>query len=243
MEGMIEGAPAGSGVAVSESGWMTEDLFYKWLEFFNNNIPPSRPAILIVDNHESRLSLRVIQYAREHRIIILLLPPNATHLMQVGDVAIHAPFKKRLGTETGMYQAAHPFQPISRYEYARIIAPAYIQSFTPANILSGYTATGINPINPDKVLVQIGNKSHRRTVSAPAVLQSISQSGITLNDILAVPGKDPAATKPKRRRKGMPFTRVLTSDEMLAYFTQQEQRKKQPTTAESQRAESQRNGI
>ena len=176
-------------------------------------------------------SLRIINYAREHNIIILLLLPNATHLMRVGDVAIHAPFKKRLGTETGMYQAAHPFQPISRFEYARIIAPAYIQSFTPSNILAGYTATGINPINPDKVLTQLSNTGHRRTLSAPTVLQSIAQFGITINDVLSVPGQGPVKAKSNRRRKGIPFTRVLTSDEMLVYFTEQEQLKKKPTIA------------
>ncbi len=124
-QGLMDGAPIGSVVGMSESGWMNEHLFYQWLQFFTSAIPPTRPAMLIVDNHESRFSLRIIEYCREQQIIILLLPSNATHLMQVGDVTIHAPFKKQLREQTGIFLHEHPRTSITKYHYARIIASAY----------------------------------------------------------------------------------------------------------------------
>jgi hypothetical protein len=222
-KGLLDGSPLGSVVGMSESGWMNEDLFYKWLEFFTHSIPPSRPAVLIVDNHESRFSLRIIQYCIDNQITILLLPPNATHLMQVGDVSIHAPFKKELREQAGIFLHNHPRATISKYHYAQIIAPAYTKAFSPTNITSGYRATGILPYNPEQV------KQHL-TSTIPNQSLNLHSSSIPLSDILVVPGaaatpRAPAST-PRKRRPSMPFTRVLTSDEMKDYFSKQEEEEK-----------------
>jgi hypothetical protein len=196
---------------------MNEDLFYQWLQFFASAIPSTRPAMLIVDNHESRFSLRIIEYCREQQIIILLLPPNATHLMQVGDVSIHAPFKKQLREQTGIFLHEHPRTSITKYHYARIIASAYIKSFTPSNIISGYEATGIHPYNPEKV------KSHLTKHQSSSTIDP-SVERIPLSEILTIPGQlntPPSSPMKKPRRPGMPFTRILTSDQMKTYFDNQ----------------------
>jgi hypothetical protein len=139
---ILDRAPTGSTVGVTESGWMTEETFYKWLEVFDASIPASRPSLLILDNHESRFSLRIIEFCMEHQILILLLPSNATHLMQVGDVAVHAPFKKYIREEAGVFMHNYPRTQITKYHYARIVGDAYVKSFSPKNIIAGYKATG-----------------------------------------------------------------------------------------------------
>jgi hypothetical protein len=225
-KGLIDGAPAGSVVGMTESGWMTEELFYQWLHHYNASIPPARPVLLIIDNHVSRFSLRIIEYCREQQIHMLLLPPNATHIMQVGDVSIHAPFKQCLREQTGVFLHAHPRTQVTRYHYAQIIAPAYTAAFSPANILAGYKATGIHPYNPPIVTQQL---------RAPAVSSTSTTPVITLSDILAIPGELDKKQASAKKRATMPFTRILTADAMHKYFTEEQQKKEEATVQKEEK--------
>lgn len=227
-QGIIDEAPEGSVVGVSESGWMNEDLFYKWLGHFNDSIPPARPALLIVDNHESRFSLRIIQYCIEHQLSLLLLCPNATHLMQVGDVSIHAPFKRELREQAGIFLHEHPHTSITKYHYAEIIKPAYMKAFSPINIQSGYKATGIHPFNPDIIKCQLP--------SAPPPSPSPT---IPLSEILSVPGRiDNKPSSPrKKKRSSLPATRILTSNEMREAFVLLDQATQEKDEQKQQKAE------
>jgi hypothetical protein len=214
---------------------MTEVLFYQWLEFFHQSIPPARPALLIVDNHESRFSLRIIERCMEQQITLLLLPPNATHLMQVGDVAVHAPFKKAIRKQVGVFIHQHPRTSITKHHYAQIIAPAYTDAFSPTNVEAGYKATGIVPFNPDKT------KRHLPSTSNPSSLPCFTPSSLLpLSSILTIPGSlasQPPAPSPTAKRAGIPATRILTSTQMKDYFQEQ---KKQEEQKENQKVEKKR---
>lgn len=76
------GGPSDSAYAVSESGWITKNLFYEWFKVFVNHTAVSKPALLIMDNHSCHVSIDVIEMAKENQIILLLLPPHTTHCLQ-----------------------------------------------------------------------------------------------------------------------------------------------------------------
>jgi hypothetical protein len=77
----IDLSPAYSVVEESESAWMVQELLYKWLIFFSQSIPHKRPAVLIVDNHESRFPLRIFKIAQSEDMKSVLLPHNATDFL------------------------------------------------------------------------------------------------------------------------------------------------------------------
>ncbi|CAF1652461.1 unnamed protein product [Adineta ricciae] len=72
----------------SAKGWINEDLFAKWLEHLS--IPETasiqRPLLLIMDNLSPHISIKAIEIAQKHGIILLCLPPNTTHALQPFDV-------------------------------------------------------------------------------------------------------------------------------------------------------------
>jgi hypothetical protein len=77
------GGPPGSSFAVSESGWITGYLFIEWFKWFiqyTNDV--SKPMLLIMDNHSCHISIEMIELAKQHQILLLLLPPNCTHALQ-----------------------------------------------------------------------------------------------------------------------------------------------------------------
>lgn len=78
----IRGAPPGSTGLATKSGWMNADLFAEYLDHFIKHTRPSinDKVLLLMDNHESHVSLKVVDKARENGIIILTIPPHTSPL-------------------------------------------------------------------------------------------------------------------------------------------------------------------
>jgi hypothetical protein len=227
-EDLLDGASPGAGLQLNDSAWMTEDVFYQWLQFFTARIAPARPALLIVDNHTSRFSSRIVDYCRAQQLEMLLLPANATHLMQPGDVAVHAPLKKFLAAEAAAWQNQHPCEQLTRRYYARLITNAAQRAFSPANVVAGYAATGIYPTCPERV---------HKALLPPAPPPPPPMR--PLSELLALPTRSAAApsTVPLRKRRRMPVGAcILTSDVMQKHFTEKDAAQKAEETAKAERA-------
>lgn len=65
----------------SDSGWINADLFLEWFKFFINNIPPTRPVVLIQDGHSSNVSTELVELACENNIYLLCLPSHTSHIL------------------------------------------------------------------------------------------------------------------------------------------------------------------
>ena len=69
--------------------WFTK-IFLKEVELLLQN----GPVILFVDGHHSHINLELINVAREHKVHIMCLPPNLTHILQPMDVGVFRPLKQ-----------------------------------------------------------------------------------------------------------------------------------------------------
>ena len=65
------GAVPGTLFACSDNGWINQQLYLQWFEFFVASIPPDHPVLLIEDGHASHISLEVIKLAQENDIHLL----------------------------------------------------------------------------------------------------------------------------------------------------------------------------
>lgn len=65
---MIKGAPIGSIGGSNPSGWSNEELFVKFLLHFIKHASASieNPVILLLDNHESHISVAAIRLAKDN---------------------------------------------------------------------------------------------------------------------------------------------------------------------------------
>ena len=107
-EALREGAYPGTSFHCSDNGWITQELYIEWFRFFLKSIPPTRPVLLIEDGHSSRVSIEVIELARQNDIHILCLPSHTTHLLQPLDVGIFKSLKSNYNKECKKYMAQHP---------------------------------------------------------------------------------------------------------------------------------------
>lgn len=74
----LNGAPAGSAGSAYPSGWMTEDQFVEFAKHFVKHSRSSneRPTLLLLDNHESHLSIEALDYFKEHGVSVRSFPPH-----------------------------------------------------------------------------------------------------------------------------------------------------------------------
>lgn len=158
----VEGGVEGAYYNRTKSGWFDGPTFEDWFDKialpYLKNL--EGPKVLIGDNLASHVSLHVLQECQQYNIQFVLLPPNATHLLQPLDVAFFAPLKKKWRTVLGEWKATNKGC-IPKSEFPRIFKRTLteIQPTMEQNIKSGFRACGIFPLNPDAVLAKIPEPS------------------------------------------------------------------------------------
>ncbi|KAF2895502.1 hypothetical protein ILUMI_10673 [Ignelater luminosus] len=138
-------------VAIVRTGWMISDLLSSVLKHFVEHERPTvaNPKLIIMDNHESHLSIEALDFAKENGIILLRLPPHCSHKLQPLDVAVFRSFKKFYNAACNTWMINNPGKPITIYSLAGLVGDAFPKSFTPVNISNGFKKTGIEPFNSD----------------------------------------------------------------------------------------------
>ena len=135
---------------VSDSGWITRELFFEWFKMFIQKIPPSRPVLLVLDGHGSHITIDVIEFARSN-VHLLCLPSHTSHILQPLDVGVFKSLKSFFSKGCCQYMAKNPGCVITEDVLASVVGIAIAQSHTPLNILGGFKKTGIYPFNPGEV--------------------------------------------------------------------------------------------
>lgn len=150
--------PADWRFSTSTSGWMSDSHAYEWLTtVFEPATRPSDQALrrlLIMDGHGSHITANVISFCMEHAIDLLILPPHTSHVLQPLDVSVFAPLKRALAAETDAVSRLDSGR-IQRIEWTRMYIRARARALTSVNILSGWRATGLEPLSPIYVLEKL----------------------------------------------------------------------------------------
>ena len=141
----LEGTPPGTLMLVTDNGWINSEAFLEWFKFFVASVRPTseHKCLLILDNHVSHRSLKVLEFASENHVVILSVPPHSTHKLQPLDVAVYGPFGKYFERALDKWQKAHPAQRVTFFDVGSIFTEAYLNSATPNNAISGFKKTGI----------------------------------------------------------------------------------------------------
>ena len=96
-EGLLEGASSGASGTMSESGWSNTEIFSQYMqEHLIKYLPePSEDSYVLViyDGHKSHVSLPLMEWAKVNHIILFVLPPHCSHLLQPLDVSCYGPFE------------------------------------------------------------------------------------------------------------------------------------------------------
>lgn len=147
-EYMLTGGPVGSVGVANVSGWMTADNFLVWMKHFVHHTKCSveHPVLLVLDNHESHVSVACLDLAKQNGVTMLTFPPHCSHKLQPLDRSVFGPLKKYYNASCDSWLMSNT-RPMTIYDIPSVANDPYSQAFTSKNIKAGFAVSGIEPFN------------------------------------------------------------------------------------------------
>ena len=110
---------------MSESGFVNRGLFETYLmghfaKHASLDRSSQKPVLVLYDGHKAHLSLTLADWAKDHNVVLFVLPPHTSHLTQPLDVGVFGPLKKLYNRECHSYIHSNPGISITRYEIATL---------------------------------------------------------------------------------------------------------------------------
>ena len=142
-------------------------IFQDWLKCFVEKTKDTRPLLLLFDGQLTHMSIETIDLAIEENISIVKLPAHCTDLLQPLDVSCFSPVKsyyEKVLTDHVHKTAAR--EPLKKADFVNLLCTIWQQGLSEKNIKSGFSATGIYPVDKLKYnlsrLDQIKLKTYNR---------------------------------------------------------------------------------
>lgn len=147
---LLNGAPPGSKMAVSDSGWSTEESFLEWFQGFISFTGASKTnkKLLICDNHFTHCNLKVWTLARDNGVVILTLPPHTSHQLQPLDVGFFGAFKSVYAREVSAWIQQHPGRKVTQYEVAGLVKKTFHLTAKMETAVNSFEKTKVFPYRP-----------------------------------------------------------------------------------------------
>lgn len=147
---LIDKAPLGTVGYAQENGWMTTEIFLKWLSHFKVHSKPSEnnKVLLLLDGHCSHKNIEVLEYAKKNHILLFCFPPHCTHRVQPLDVSFFGPLTTYYNQAIRIWMLQNEKRVVSHFQVGEIFSQAYAKAATVGNATSGFKKTGIYPLDP-----------------------------------------------------------------------------------------------
>ncbi|XP_026318149.1 uncharacterized protein LOC113228920 [Hyposmocoma kahamanoa] len=147
---LLDDAPPGFWGTCSDNGWITSKIFLDWFKKFVVYSKPTeaKSVLLLLDGHASHTkNIDLIDYAREHHVILLCTPPHCAHKLQPLDVAFMRPLSIYYSAEVKKWLKEHPGRVVTAYQVAKLFGQAYLQAATMPTAINGFKKCGIWPLD------------------------------------------------------------------------------------------------
>lgn len=122
------------------------------MEHFIQPVKPSfdRKVLLVLDGHITRTrNLEAINLARDNGVIMVCLPPHMTHRLLPLDVAFFKPLGTYYNQASDKWLHTNPDSNIIQTRIAGLLGEAYGRAATVQNAISGFSKTGVWPMDPN----------------------------------------------------------------------------------------------
>jgi transposase-like protein len=149
-QGFLEGLVPGGSVELNEKGWIDMDIFFNWFKKFVifSHASKETPVLLLLDGHASHTkNLNVINYARDHGVILLCFPPHCTHRLQPLDVSFMKPLSVYYDDEIRKWLRSNPGRVVTLHQISSLFSAAYLRAATMTTALNGFKKNGVWPVD------------------------------------------------------------------------------------------------
>uniref|UniRef100_A0A1B6CLP2 DDE-1 domain-containing protein n=1 Tax=Clastoptera arizonana TaxID=38151 RepID=A0A1B6CLP2_9HEMI len=110
------------------------------MDHFIAHIEPSKEerVLLVIDNHETHLSVEVLDKASAEDVVILTFPPHTSHRLQPLDGAVYSSLKAYYNQAVDSWLLNNPGETMSIYNISEIVGQIYSKVFSTSNIVKGF---------------------------------------------------------------------------------------------------------
>ena len=155
MGSLLDGASPGADGTVSATGWSNSEIFSAFMKDHLIKFLPSRdpdnPVLVLYDGHKSHVPISLIEWAKSEHIILFVLPPYCSHLLQPLDVSCFWPLEVAWNSACHRYLRDSGGCIVTRHEVCRIACQMYAATISAQNITSSFRKCGIYPYDPTVV--------------------------------------------------------------------------------------------
>jgi hypothetical protein len=141
----------------------------EWIKHFNKHTSDRTKGaycLLVLDRHESYVSVDFQRYCKENKIVILCIPVYSSHLLQPLDVGCFGPLKRVYNKEIEDLMRVH-ISHITKVEFFAAFKNAFIASFGEANVQGGFRGTGLVLFDPETVISKLDIAPRTPTPTSP----------------------------------------------------------------------------
>ncbi|KAJ8927305.1 hypothetical protein NQ314_020255 [Rhamnusium bicolor] len=204
---MLKGAPVGAIGAANKSGWSNEDVFFKYLQHFISHVKPTieDKVILLLDNHESHVSIPTIELAKRSGVILVIFHPHTSHRMQPLDVCVYEPFKTYYSSAQTQLTSRRLRQAITKGFQVSGLYPLKSDIFGEQDFLPSNVTDRTDP-NLSKASSQIKPLSSNETsvITAAVSPQTMSPSlNVSLSELENQPSSSDITVPPRSSDNSM----------------------------------------
>ncbi|KNG52820.1 pogo transposable [Stemphylium lycopersici] len=239
----------------SPSGWSNDDLGLAWLEQVFNRYTTAKARqrwrLLILDGHGSHITKDFLNFCDANRILLAIFPPHSTHSLQPLDVVLFSPLAKHYTTALNRQLQQSQGHPISaKKAFFTNFWAAWSSTMKPATIRRSFEATGVWPIDAQRVLKRFNNSTPRRDYDSETSHSSGSDTRRKLHNLLDELVEDRAKAQARellRRVEALQVNNKLLREENAglrdALTTKKKHKKKRNTLDLQQREEYHSAGV
>ena len=162
--GWKAGGPQGAVYDATPSGWFDSRTFENWFTkvFLANTQHKPGTKVMIGDNLPSHFSAKVIDLANQNDIKFVTLPSNTTHLCQPLYVAVFRPTKAKWREILDNWRKESRSKgAIPKTQFPSMLK-RLCNTLKPQNLISGFKATGIFPLDSNEVVKRLPSMNRDR---------------------------------------------------------------------------------
>ncbi|XP_053380492.1 uncharacterized protein LOC128548900 [Mercenaria mercenaria] len=149
---LLTGCIPGTAGTVSDSGWSNSEIF---MDYLTNHFikyvqgrDEEKTILVLYDGHRSHISLPLIDWAKQHRIQLFVLPAHTSHVLQTLDLGCFGPFERMYNAECHKYMRMNSLAGIDRHCICQLACKTYLKALSPENLQSSFRKAGIFPFEP-----------------------------------------------------------------------------------------------
>lgn len=176
--------PPGTLALMTPKGSMTVETFVIWLQHLAKYKLEGK-CLLIFDGASCHLDHSIVDAAEQHNITLLCLPSNTTHELQPMDKSVFRSFEHHWDEQVLLFWTKYKDRVLTKQRFGEIFSIVWDKALTPANIRSGFRATGIFPYNPDAI---------PEVAFAPSILSEVVNEDPNGAESIIVRHKTPSPT-------------------------------------------------